>query len=78
MGLLDRKVTQILMEILDKKEWIWWSETVGKITTASGEMALVFKEGQVVMEDGLRVWAMPSRVGGVDLPTAGGGPAVFY
>jgi hypothetical protein len=29
------------------------------------------------MEDGLRVWATLSRVGHVDLPTAGGGPAAF-
>jgi hypothetical protein len=29
------------------------------------------------MEDGLRVWAMPSRVGGVELPAAGGGPAAL-
>ncbi len=37
-------------------------------------MASVFKEGQVVMEDGLRVWAMPSGVGSVELPAVEGGP----
>jgi hypothetical protein len=77
VGFLDRKATQVLMEILVKKEWIWWSEMAGKIATASGEMVSVSKEGEVVMEDRLRVWAMPSRVGGVDLPAAGGGPAAF-
>jgi hypothetical protein len=76
-GLLDRKITQVLMEVLVEKEWIWWNEAAGKITTASGKTALVFREGHVVMEDGLRVWATPSRVGGVDLPAAGGGPAAF-
>ncbi len=56
--LLDRKVTQVLMEILVKKEWIWWSKTALKVTTALGKMASVFKEGQeVVTEDGLQVWA---------------------
>jgi hypothetical protein len=77
MGLLDRQVTQVLMEIQVKKEWNWCSKTAGKITTASGEMPSVFKEGQAVMGDGLRVWAMPLRVGCVELPAAGGGSAAF-
>ncbi len=76
-GLLDRKITQVLMEVLVEKEWIWWSETAGKVTTVAGETVSVSREGQVVTEDGLTVWAMPSRVGGVDLPAAGGGPAAF-
>jgi hypothetical protein len=38
----------------------------GKVTTALA-----------VMEDGLRVWATPLRVGGVVLPAAGGGPEAF-
>jgi len=74
---LDRKVTQVLMEILVTKEWIWWSRTAGRITTASGKMAPVWGDGQVVVEDGLRVWETPSRAGGVELPAAGGGPAIL-
>jgi hypothetical protein len=45
-GLLDRKVTQVHMEILVKKEWIWWSKTGGKVTTASGEMALASRRAK--------------------------------
>jgi hypothetical protein len=74
---LDRMVTQVLMEILVKKEWTWWSKTARKITTASGETALVSEDDQVVMEDGLRVWAVPSRAGGVELLAPGGGPALL-
>jgi hypothetical protein len=74
---LDRKVTQVLMEILVKKEWIWWSKMARRITTASGKIALVREDGQAVMEEGLRLWEMPSRVGGVEFPTAGGGPALL-
>jgi hypothetical protein len=74
---LDRKVTQILMEILIEKEWIWWSKTAKMITTTSGKTALVRKNGQVVIEDGLCVWQALSRVGEVELPTARGGPALL-
>jgi hypothetical protein len=59
---LDRKVTQILMEILIKKEGIWWSKAARRITTAAGKIALVREDGQVAMEDGLRVWEVPTRV----------------
>jgi hypothetical protein len=65
------------MEVLIEKEWIWWNEAAGKAATASGAIALVLREGQVVMEDGLQVWATPSRVGGVDLPADGGGFTAF-
>ncbi len=60
---LDRKVTQILMEVLIEKEWIWWSKMAKTIATTSGKTALVHEKGQVVIEDGLRVWEAPSRVG---------------
>jgi hypothetical protein len=73
-GLLNRKITQVLMEVLIEKEWIWWNEAEGKVATASGATALVLREGQVVMEDGLRVWAASSRVGSVDLPADGEAP----
>jgi hypothetical protein len=73
-GLLDRKINQVLLEVLVESEWILWSETAGKITTASGKTTSVSREGQVVMEDGLRVWAMPTRVGGVKPPRSVGRP----
>ncbi len=55
---------------------IRWSKTARRITTVPGKIALVRENGQVVMEDGLRVWEVPSRVGEVELPVAGRGPAV--
>jgi hypothetical protein len=62
------------MEVLIEKEWIWWNKAAGKVATASGTTALVHREGEAVMEDGLRVWAAPSRVGGVDLLADGEAP----
>ncbi len=75
--LLNRKITQVLMEVLVEKEWIWWNEAVGKAATTLGMMASVGREGQVIMEDRLRVWATPSRVESVDIPADGRGSAAF-
>jgi hypothetical protein len=44
-GLLNKKITQVLVEALIKKEWIWWNEAVGKVATSSGVTALVFRGG---------------------------------
>ncbi len=44
-GLLDRKINQVLMEVLVEKEWIWWSKTAGQVTTTLGMMTSVFREG---------------------------------
>jgi hypothetical protein len=74
-GILNRKITQVLMEVLIEMEWIWRNEAAGKVATASGKMALVHKESEAVMEDGLWVWAAPSRVVGADLPADGRGSA---
>jgi hypothetical protein len=70
--LLEKKVTQILMEIFVEKEWIWWSKTGKMVTTASDRTALVLGDGQAAMEDVLHVWEAPSRAGEVELPAAGG------
>jgi hypothetical protein len=40
-GILNRKITQVLMEVLIEKEWIWWNEAAGKAATPSGRMASV-------------------------------------
>jgi hypothetical protein len=32
--ILNRKTTQVLMEVLIEREWIWWNEDAGKVTTA--------------------------------------------
>jgi hypothetical protein len=76
-GILNRKVTQVFMEVRIKKEWFWWKETKGKVATASGRTALVHRDGEAVMENGLRIWTVPPRVGGVNLPADGGGPLAF-
>ncbi len=72
-GILNRKITQVLVEVLIEMEWIWWNEAAGKVATTSGRTALVRKEGEAVMEDGLRVWTAPPRVVGANLPADGGG-----
>jgi hypothetical protein len=46
--ILNRKITQVLMEVLIEREWIWWNEDAGKVTTASGVTASVHREGEVV------------------------------
>ncbi len=72
-GILNRKIAQVLMEVLVEMEWIWWNEAAGKVATASGRKASVRKKGETVMEDGLRVWAAPPRVVGANLPADVGG-----
>ncbi len=66
--ILNRKITQVLMEVLIEREWIWWNEAAGKVATDSGTTASVHRKGEAVMEDGLGVWTVPSRVVGADLP----------
>jgi hypothetical protein len=73
-GILNRKITQVLVEVLIEKEWIWWNEVAGKVATASGRTALVRKEGEAVMEDGLRVWTGPDKSCGCESPRRWGRP----
>jgi hypothetical protein len=75
--ILDRKVTQILMEIFVKKEWIWWNEAARMVTTSSDKAALVHENGHVATEDGLYVWEMPTRTGEVEPPAAGKGSGLL-
>ncbi len=72
MKIPDRKVTQILMEILVRKEWIWWKEIARMVITSSDRAALVHEDGQVTMEDGLYVWEALSRAEEVELPAGRG------
>ncbi len=76
-GTLNRKFTQVFMEVQIEKEWIWWNEEEGQVTTASGKAATVHREGEAVMEDGLWIWTAPPRVGEASLPADGGGEATF-
>ncbi len=78
---LNRKITQVLMEVLIEKEWIWWNAERGQAATASGKMTTVFQDGEAVLENGLWVWKpgdegpILARVGGANLPVDGGGAA---
>jgi hypothetical protein len=76
---LNRKITQVLMEVLIEKEWIWWNEEKGQVATASGRATTVFQNGEAVLENGLWVWKpgdegpILARIGGANLPADGGG-----
>jgi hypothetical protein len=39
---LNKKITQVLMEVQLEKEWIWWNEEEGQVATASGKVAAVY------------------------------------
>ncbi len=78
---LERKVTQVLIEFLVKKDWIWWNEEKGQAATASGKATTVLRNGEALLENGLWLWKpgddgpILARVGGADLPADGGGTA---
>jgi hypothetical protein len=80
---LNRKITQVLMEVLIEKEWIWWNEEKGQVATASGKATTVHQDGEAVLENGLWVWKpgdegpIMARVGGANLPADGGGAATL-
>ncbi len=76
-GFLNRKITQVLVEVLIEREWIWWNEAKGKVATTSGRTASVHRDGKAAMEDRLRIWTALSRVGGANLPADGGGSATI-
>ncbi len=76
---LERKIVQVLMEVLVEEDWIWWNEEKNQVATGSGRTASVLRKGEAILEDGLRVWhpgdddPNPARVGGANLPLDGGG-----
>ena len=76
---LERKIVQVLMEVLVEEDWIWWNEERNQVTTKSGKTTPVLRKGEAILEDGLRVWhpgdddSTPANVGGVNLPIDGGG-----
>ncbi len=78
---LEIKITQVLMKVLVKKDWIWWNAEKSQATTASGKTTTVLQDGEAVLEDGLWVWKpgdegpILARVGGANLPAEGGGTA---
>jgi hypothetical protein len=78
---LERKITQVLMEALVEKGWIWWNAEKGQAATESGETTTDLRNGKAILEKGLWVWKpgddgpILARVGGANLPADGGGTA---
>ncbi len=75
---LERKIVQVLMEVLVEEGWIWWNEKKNQVATKSGKAATVLRCGEAILEDGLRVWRpgdgpILAKVGGANLPIDGGG-----
>jgi hypothetical protein len=76
---LERKIVQVLMEVLVEEDWIWWNEERNQVATKSGKTATVLRSGEIILEDGLRVWRpgddgpILAKVGGANLPMDGGG-----
>jgi hypothetical protein len=53
---LERRIVQVLMEVLVEEDWIWWNKKKNLVATGSGRMTSVLREGEAILEDGLRVW----------------------
>jgi hypothetical protein len=76
---LERRIVQVLMEVLVEEDWIWWNKKENLVAIESGRTTSVLKKGEAILEDGLRVWhpgdddPNSARVGGANLPLDGGG-----
>ncbi len=76
---LERKIVQVLMEVLVEEDWIWWNKEKNQVATESGRTTSVLGKGEAILEDGLRVWhpgdddPNPANVGGANLPIDRGG-----
>ena len=72
-------MVQVLMEVLVEEDWIWWNAETNQVATKSGKATTMLRDGEAVLEDGLRVWkpgddgGVLARVGGANLPIDGGG-----
>ncbi len=53
---LERKIVQVLMEVLVEEDWIWWNGEKNQVATRSGRTTSVLRKGEAILEDGLRVW----------------------
>ncbi len=78
---LERKIVQVLMEVLAGKDWIWWNAEKRQAATGSGKVITVLRDGEAILENWLWVWEPGddsptlARVGGANLPIDGGGTA---
>jgi hypothetical protein len=76
---LERKIVQVLMEVLVEEDWIWWNADKNQVATKSGKATTILRNGEAMLEDGLRVWRpgdngpILAKVGGANLPIDGGG-----
>ena len=76
---MERRIVQVLMEVLVEEDWIWWNKEKNLIVTESGRVTSILREGEAILEDGLRVWhpgdddPILDKVGGANLPLDGGG-----
>jgi hypothetical protein len=76
---LERKIVQVLMEVLVEEDWIWWNAKKNQVATKSGKTTTVSRSGEAILEDGLWVWEpgedgpILARIEGVNLPIDGGG-----
>ncbi len=79
--ILERKIVQVLMEVLVEESWIWWNAEKGQAATGSGRATTVLQSGEAILENGLWVWKpgddgpILARVGGANLPVDRGGTA---
>ena len=53
---LERKIIQVLMEVLVEEDWIWWNADRKQVATKSGKVTTVPRNGEAIPEDGLWVW----------------------
>jgi len=80
---LERKIVQVLMEVLVEEDWIWWNKEKNQVATKSGRTTSVLREGEAILEDGLRVWhpgdddPNSADAGGANLPLDGGGTSTI-
>ncbi len=76
---LERKIVQVLMEVLVEEGWVWWNAEKNQVATRSGKATTVSRDGEAILEDGLWVWEpaddgpILARAGGANLPIDGGG-----
>jgi hypothetical protein len=76
---LERKMVQVLMEVLVEEDWIWWNAEKNQVATRSGKATTVLRDGEAILEDGLWVWKpgdngpIRVKVEGANLPIDGGG-----
>jgi hypothetical protein len=76
---LERKIVQVLMEVLVEEDWIWWNAKKNQVATKSGKTTTVSRSGEAILEDGLWVWEpgddgpILAKVGRANRPIDGGG-----